>query len=116
MASISFQTPEKMNDENTPLSRIPHTPNSHKIQDLGRTSSQKKARQIFDSLRGLKSRGRLNSDVEDEGGHSSPIRRRNSTWDFLGTIRTKRSGEFGTPENERPLTTTPLKAELQISI
>ncbi|TEY84137.1 hypothetical protein BOTCAL_0020g00120 [Botryotinia calthae] len=115
MASISIQTPEKMNDENTPLPRIPHTPNSHKVQDLGRTSSQKKARQIFDSLRGLKSRGRLNSDVENEGGHSSPIRRKNSTWDFLGTIRTKRSGEFGTPENERPLTTTPLKAELQIN-
>ncbi|KAM0153541.1 hypothetical protein ACHAQE_007590 [Botrytis cinerea] len=115
MASISFQTPEKMNDENTPLPRIPHTPNSYKIQDLGRTSSQKKARQIFDSLRGLKSRGRLNSDVEDEGGHSSPIRRKNSTWDFLGTIRTKRSGEFGPPENERPLTTTPLKADLQIN-
>ncbi|TGO24761.1 hypothetical protein BPAE_0095g00170 [Botrytis paeoniae] len=119
MASISFQNPEKMNDENSPLPRTPHTPNSHKIQDLGRTSSQKKARQIFDSLRGLKSRGGLNIDVEDEGGlsagPSSPIRRKNSTWDFLGTIRTKRSGEFGTSENERPLTTTPLKAELQIN-
>ncbi|TGO53026.1 hypothetical protein BCON_0131g00250 [Botryotinia convoluta] len=119
MASISFQNPEKMNDENAPLPRTPHTPNSHKIQDLGRTSSQKKARQIFDSLRSLKSRGRLNIDVEGEGDHSagpsSPIRRKNSTWDFLGTIRTKRSGEFGTPENERPLTTTPLKAEPQIN-
>ncbi|KAF7944194.1 hypothetical protein EAE96_010596 [Botrytis aclada] len=119
MASISFQSAEKMNDEKAPLPRTPHTPNSHKIQDLGRTSSQKKARQIFDSLRGLKSRGRLNIDVEDEGGHSagssSPIHRKNSTWDFLGTIRTKKSGEFGTPENERPLTTTPLKAELQLN-
>ncbi|KAF5871362.1 uncharacterized protein Bfra_007877 [Botrytis fragariae] len=119
MASISFQTPEKMNDENALLPRTPHTPNSHKVQDLGRTSSQKKARQIFDSLRGLKSRGRLNVDMEDAGGHSagpsSPVRRKNATWDFLGTIRTKRSGEFGTPENERPLTTTPLKAEPQIN-
>ncbi|TGO09302.1 hypothetical protein BTUL_0172g00260 [Botrytis tulipae] len=108
-----------MNDENVPLPRTPHTPNSHKLPDLGRTSSQKKARQIFDSFRGLKSRGRPNIDLEDKGGHSagpsSPISRRNSTWDFLGTVRTKRSGEFGTPENERPLTTTPLKAEPQIN-
>ncbi|KAF7929064.1 hypothetical protein BELL_0146g00130 [Botrytis elliptica] len=119
MGSISFQNPEKMNNENVPLPQAPHTPNSHKISDLGRTSSQKKARQIFDSLRGLKSRGRLNNDVEDVGGYSagpsSPIRRKNPTWDFLGTIRTKKSGEFGTPENERPLTTTPLKAEPQIN-
>ncbi|TGO69016.1 hypothetical protein BOTNAR_0016g00110 [Botryotinia narcissicola] len=108
-----------MNDENAPLPRTPHTPNSHKLPDLGRTSSQKKARQIFDSLRGLKSRGRPNIDSEDKGDHSagtsSPIRRRSSTWDFLGTVRTKRSGEFGSPENERPLTTTPLKAEPQIN-
>ncbi|KAI9641349.1 hypothetical protein NHQ30_010151 [Ciborinia camelliae] len=120
MASISFQTPEKMNDENKPLRRTPRTPNSHKIQDLGRTSSQKKARQIFDSLRSLKSRGKPSSDVEDEGGQSagagSPIRRKNSTWDLFGTIRSKKSGEFGTPENERPLTTTPLKTGLQINV
>lgn len=119
MASISFETPEKMNDENKPLPRTPHTPHSHKVQDVGRTSSQKKARQIFDSLRSLKSRGKIISDVEDEGvqssGTGSPIRRKNSTWDLFGNIRSKRSSEFGIPENERPLTNTPSKSEMEMS-
>ncbi|APA15171.1 predicted protein [Sclerotinia sclerotiorum 1980 UF-70] len=119
MISISFQTPEKTNDENKPLPRTPRTPNSHKVQDLGRTSSQKKARQLFDSLRSLKTRGRSSGDVEDEydqsSGAGSPIRRRNSTWDLFGTIRSKKSCEFGTPENERPLTTTPFRSGVQIN-
>ncbi|KAJ8068196.1 hypothetical protein OCU04_003766 [Sclerotinia nivalis] len=119
MISISFQTPEKTNDENKPLPRTPRTPNSHKVQDLGRTSSQKKARQIFDSLRSLKTRGKSSGDVEDEydqsPGTGSPIRRKNSTWDLFGTIRSKKSSEFGTPENERPLTTTPFKSGVQIN-
>ncbi|CAD6445023.1 75a2e92c-df57-4b47-90b8-dcef6073a867 [Sclerotinia trifoliorum] len=119
MISVSFQTPEKTNDENKPLPRTPRTPNSHKVQDLGRTSSQKKARQLFDSLRSLKTRGRSSGDVEDgydqSPGAGSPIRRRNSTWDLFGTIRSKKSSEFGTPENERPLTTTPFKSGVQIN-
>ncbi|QSZ29454.1 hypothetical protein DSL72_003968 [Monilinia vaccinii-corymbosi] len=119
MASVSFQTPEKMNDENKPLARTPLTPNSHKIQDLGRTSSQKRARQIFDSLRSLKSRGKPSNDVGEEdaqpAGTGSPIRRRNSTWDLFGTIRSRKSNEFSILENERPLTTTPSKPELQIN-
>ncbi|ESZ92968.1 hypothetical protein SBOR_6634 [Sclerotinia borealis F-4128] len=118
MASISFRTPEKSNDENKPLPRTPRTPSSHKLQDLGRTSSQKKARQIFDSLRSLKSRGKASSDAEDESAQSagagSPIRRKNSTWDLFGTIRSKKSGEFGVHEKERPLTTTPLRPGLEI--
>lgn len=120
MASISFQTPEKINDENRPLHRTPRTPNSQKNQGLGRTSSQKKARQIFDSLRSLKSRGKPSSDVEDEGdqsaGNGSPIRRKNSTWDLFGTIRSRKSSEFGSPEHERPLTNTPFKSGLQIGM
>ena len=117
MASISFQTPVKKNDENRPL---PRTPTSHKNLDLVRTSSQKKARQILDSLRGLKSRGKGISDVENEGdqsaGAASPIRRKNSTWDLFGTIRSKKSGELGTHESERSLTTTPSKSELELGM
>ncbi|KAB8291605.1 hypothetical protein EYC80_006405 [Monilinia laxa] len=119
MASISFRTPEKMNDENKPLPGTPRTPNSHKIQDLGRTSSQKRARQIFDSLRSLKSRGKHSNDAEEEDAQSaengSPVRRRNSTWDLFGNIRSRKSNDFGIPENERPLTTTPLKLEPEIN-
>ncbi|RAL63589.1 hypothetical protein DID88_003633 [Monilinia fructigena] len=118
MSSISFQTPEKMIDENKPLPGT-RTPNSHNIQDLGRTSSQKRARQIFDSLRSLKSRGKPSNDAEEEDAQSvencSPIRRRNSTWDLFGNIRSRKSNNFGIPENERPLTTTPLKLEPEIN-
>lgn len=119
MASISFQTPEKMNDENKPLPGTPRTPNSHKLQDLGRTSSQKRARQIFDSLRSLKSRGKPSIDAEEDPPSAetgSPIRRRNSAWDLFGNIRSRRSNDFDIPDNERPLTTTPLKLEPEISM
>ncbi|KAM3073568.1 hypothetical protein ACMFMF_006773 [Clarireedia jacksonii] len=109
MASISFKTPEKRVDENRPL---PRTPTSYKAHDLARSSSQKKARQILDTIRGLKSKRKATNET-DEWPQTSTSHRRNQAWDLLGTIRSKRSTDLSTPGPEQPQTISPWKLNLE---
>ncbi|PQE13814.1 hypothetical protein CJF30_00006606 [Rutstroemia sp. NJR-2017a BBW] len=106
MAPISFKTPEKRrHDENSPL---PRTPTPYKVHELTRSSSQKKARQILDTIRGLKSKGKATNEAE-ECPQTAPTNRRNQTWDLLGTLRSKRSTEVSNPGLEQLQTTSPWK-------
>ncbi|PQE18878.1 hypothetical protein CJF31_00010405 [Rutstroemia sp. NJR-2017a BVV2] len=106
MAPISFKTPEKRrHDENSPL---PRTPTPYKVHELTRSSSQKKARQLLDTIRGLKSKGKTTNETE-ECPKTAPPNRRNQTWDLLGTLRSKRSTEVSNSGLESSQTTLPWK-------
>ncbi|PQE21613.1 hypothetical protein CJF32_00004301 [Rutstroemia sp. NJR-2017a WRK4] len=106
MAPVSFKTPEKRrHDENSPL---PRTPTPYKVHELTRSSSQKKARQILNTIRGLKSKGKATDEAE-ECPQTAPTNRRNQTWDLLGTLRSKRSTEVSNPGLEQLQTTSPWK-------
>jgi hypothetical protein len=110
MAPILFKTPEKRrHDENNPL---PRTTTPYKVHELTRSSSQKKARQILDTIRGLKSKGKATNEAE-ECLQTAPTNRKNQTWDLLGTLRSKRSTEVSNPGLEQLQTTSPWKLNLE---